>query len=141
MLIPSSFAPTNTNYLPNPSRQSGYAALASVLVITAVALVIGMTTSLFSVNNLQSSFAQNQGEQTLAIVEGCVQDALLRLNENNALPVSITTPLGTCSVTINSQVGNTWTFTVSATAGLYTRSIQVVAVRSSSISITSWLEV
>ena len=118
----------------------GYIALSSILVISAVVLVIGISTSLLSVNDLLSSTSGKKGDETVDFVEACIEDALLRLNKDNTIPTTITLPVGDCSVTINSQVGNDWDFTVEATLDGFTRKIRVVATRSSSVTITSWQE-
>lgn len=122
------------------TNHPGYTAIATVLVIAAVAMIIGTTTSLLSIDGLQAGYNLDQGQATLQIVESCVEDTLLYLNENNSLPPSISLPEGSCSVTLNSQVGVVWTFTVAGSINGYTKSVQVVANRSSAVSITSWRE-
>lgn len=123
------------------SSQAGYAALTSVLVIAAVVLTIGSTVALLSVNDIQSALSNKKSDETLDFVEGCVEDALLRLAEDDSIPTTLTNPEGTCSVTINSQAGDDWTFTVTGTSDISTKSVQVEANRASTVSITSWLEV
>lgn len=120
--------------------QRGYIALSTILVVLAVVLVIGISTSLLSVNDLLSSFAGEKGDMALDFVEACVEDALLRLNEDNSIPATISLPQGSCSVTINSQVGGDWDFTVTGTSDGYTRSVQVQAGRGTTVDITGWLE-
>jgi hypothetical protein len=124
--------------LNNNNSQSGYIALASVLVITVVVLVISTSVSLLSINDLQTSLGSKQSRETLDLVEGCTEEALLYLNLNNSLPDTVTLPGITCDVTLNSQTGIDWTFTVSLTNRTYTRSVQVTANRSNTIEVTSW---
>jgi hypothetical protein len=119
----------------------GYVAIASVLVITAIVLAIGTTVALLSVSDIQSALSYKKSEETLSIVEACIEDALLRLNEDNSIPNSITIPEGICSVTINSQSGGNWIFTVSSSLDKNTKDIQVEATRGSTVSITSWIEI
>jgi hypothetical protein len=119
----------------------GYIALTAVLVVTVLVLVIGVTTSILSVGDIQSSYSSYKNEDVLSFVEGCAEDALMRLNKNGSLPGSVTLPLlGTCTVTLNSQIGATWNFSVSGTLDNYTKKITVEAQKSGSISITSWKE-
>ena len=125
----------------NTKSNSGYIALSSILVISAVVLVIGISTSLLSVNDLLSSASGKKGDETVDFVEACIEDALLRLNEDNSIPGNITLPQGTCSVTINSQVGNNWDFTVAATLNDYTRSVRLQVTRDTTVVVTSWQEV
>ncbi len=121
-------------------NEQGFIAITSILVIGAVVLIVGVTTSLLSINDIQSALSNRKNDRSLGIVEGCVEDALITLNETNAIPATITLPEGSCSVTINSQVGASWTFTVSGSYQNHTKRIQVIANRSSSVVITSWNE-
>ena len=121
-------------------NQKGYIALTSLIVVTALVILIGISVSALSINDLQSSFAAMRNEETLNLVEACVEDALLRLNEENFIPGSITIAGKTCTVT-SSQVGDNWDFTVEAANEGYTKKIRVTASRTSTVSITSWKEV
>jgi hypothetical protein len=122
-------------------NKKGYIAITSILVILAVVLTVGTTVSLLSVNNIQASLTDQKGEEALALVEGCAEDALLRLNNNNSIPGSISLPEGNCNITNISNVGNDWTFTVSATILSYTKSLQINATRTNTVQVTSWLEI
>jgi len=124
-----------------PSANGGYTAISAVLVITAVLFAISLTTTTVSIDDMQNSLGTKKADESLVLVEGCAEDALLRLNQNGALPGSITIPEGTCTITTNSQVGNTWDFTVTATFETYTKSIRIVAIRTSLVSIQSWREI
>lgn len=121
--------------------ERGFVALASVLVIGSALVVIGLTVILAAITEAQVGLAEKQKEAVMSLAESCVDDALLRINKNNALPSSLTLPTGTCSVTTNSQVGSNWTFTVSASLNSYTKTIKVSATRTSSVAVTSWLEI
>lgn len=116
-------------------------ALASVLVIGSALTVIGLTVVLSAISEAQVGLAEKQKEAALSLAESCVDDSLLRINKNNTLPGSITVPTGTCTVTTNSQVGNNWTFTVTASLNNYTKTIKVSATRTSTVGVTSWLEI
>lgn len=124
-----------------PKTQAGYAALISVLVISAAVLVIGISVSLLSISEIQIALSGKKNDEALDITEGCTEDTLLYLNENNSLPASITLPEGSCSVTLDSQSDNDWTFTVSTTLDGYTKSVQIEASRSSILDVTSWQEI
>lgn len=123
------------------NNQKGYIAIASILVIAAVVLIIGTSVSLLSVNDIQSSLANKKGEEARLLVEGCVEDALLQLNEDNTITSNITIPQGSCSVTINSHEGNNWTFTVGGEFENYNKSVQVSATRGSTVEVTSWNDI
>lgn len=124
------------------NRSRGFMAITTVLIISAVVLLIAITVSLTGVNEGQTSFAVDNGEQNLALVEGCAEDYLLKIRANSSFTASnITRPEGTCSITIN--VGNpNWDITVSSTNSDYQRKVQVKFTRSSSgITLTSWQEI
>lgn len=123
------------------STQQGYVAIATVLVITVVVLVVGLSVALLSVSDIQMSLAARKGDASRGLAESCIENALLELNETATISTPVTTPDGTCTITVNSQTGSTWTFTTTATREGYTTEIQVVVVRSNTLTITSWQEI
>ena len=122
------------------NNQGGYTAIASVLVITAVLLVVTTTASLTSIATVQQSLSYKKADEALFLVESCVADVLLTLNKTASMPATITIPEGSCTVILNAQVGDSWDFTVTGNFIGYTRSIQVVAQRTSEVLIESWVE-
>ncbi len=122
------------------TSEQGFAALASVLVITAVVLIVGMSVSLLSINNVQNSLSAKKSEESLDLVEACVEEALLRINEDASLPAALTLPEGSCSVTVNAQAGSDWDVTVSGEFEGAIKSIRVVAERTNTVTITQWLQ-
>ena len=127
--------------LVNGNDKKGYAALINVLIVGAVLVIILSSVPLLSISELQLSLAESKKERSLGLVEACVEEALVRLNEFNVLPSSVVLPEATCTVVTDSHVGNIWTFTVSVTKDLYTKKVQITAVRGGSTTITSWNEV
>lgn len=121
--------------------KNGYVAISSVIIIGAVILVIGLSVSFNAINEVQQSLGEEHKEVSLGSVESCAEDALNRIRLNDALPATITLPTGSCSVTINSHVGNNWTFTVSGTFSGHTKNIQVSATRTTQVTVVSWLEI
>lgn len=123
--------------------QKGYIATLTVLIVMAVVIATATTVTYLSIGEAQSSFALFKGEDTLSFVEGCVEDALLKTREHSGYNGgTITRPEGTCSITVDSKVGDTWTITVTTQATNYKRTIRVVFDRLvPGISITSWKEV
>ena len=124
-------------------RDQGYVALSSVLVISAVILVIGISTSLLSISEAQMSLAEEKNTENLALIETCVEEALLRINEDHDLPSQITVPEGICDIAIEDQtVDNwttTWTFTVTDTDQI--KKVRVTAVEDIQVSVNSWQEI
>ncbi|HSW87945.1 MAG TPA: hypothetical protein VLG12_02160 [Candidatus Saccharimonadales bacterium] len=120
--------------------QKGYIAILTVLIISAVVLIIATTVSLLAIGEAQSAFALFKGEDTITFVEGCMEDALLKARNNNSYTSgSITRPEGTCTITI-SKAGTTWTVMATTTNTQYARTVQAVITRGSQMAITSWKE-
>lgn len=121
-------------------KQKGYIAFSSVLIISAVILIIGVTLTLTSISEAQKALSGRRREEVVDRIEACVEDALYSINIANSLPSTITLPEGICSLTIDSNVGFNWTFTVTASTNGYTKSIQVTTVRASTITPVTWKE-
>lgn len=123
--------------------QKGYIATLTVLIVMAVVIATATTVALLSIGESQSSFALFKGEDTLTFVEGCVEDSLLKAREHSAYNGgTIERPEGTCVVTVNSKIVNTWTMTITTQVVDYKRSIQVVFDRLvPGISVKDWKEV
>lgn len=122
-------------------NEKGYIALASVLVIAAIVITIGLSTSLLSVNEAQMSLSGKKSKESVDLVEGCVEDALMRINTSNTIPSQISLPEGTCNVTIDAQSGKDWTVTVTGTIDTYTKRVQATITRNTSVLITTWEEI
>ncbi|OGM18105.1 hypothetical protein A2V61_02600 [Candidatus Woesebacteria bacterium RBG_19FT_COMBO_47_8] len=122
-------------------RQKGYIAFSSVLIISAVLLVIGVTLALTSISEAQKSLSGRRREETINRVEACIEDAIYSINTNNSLPSTITLPEGICSLVVDSHTGFDWTFTVSATVNGYGKSIRVITTRATTITPVSWKEI
>ncbi len=121
--------------------QRGYIALSSVLVTLALVLLIGVSTSLLSINDLLSSYSSKKSNEAVDLAEACVEDVLLKLNENNTvLAGSLSLPLGDCSVTINLHDGDSWDFTVITDVDGFYKSVNVIANRGSTVTISKWLD-
>lgn len=104
-------------------REKGVVALSIVLVLAAVLAAVSITVALLSVGEGQSGLALTNGESTLAFVEGCTEDALLKARASASYTGgNITRPEGTCSVSV-SKVGSVWTLTVGTTATSYIRTV------------------
>lgn len=120
--------------------QKGYIAFTTILILSAVTLAIATTVALLAIGEAQSSLALSEGEETLTFVEGCMEDALLKARASDSYAGgTVTRPEGTCSITV-SKVSNTWTITATTTSTAYKRTIQVIAVKGSSMTLTSWKE-
>jgi len=120
----------------------GYIATSTVLILMVVTLSIMVTVSLLGIGEVQGTQAVTKGEQTLFLVDGCIEEVLLRvINNPSYTGGNITVPEGGCVATVESQAGNNWSIVVTNNTIDYKRTIREVLVRSGSISIVSWLEI
>lgn len=121
--------------------KSGYAAITSMLVVTAVLVMVGTGVSLLSIGNAQMSLGATQASGAHTLAESCIEEALLKLNLNSSIPTSVTTPQGTCTITLDSQSGTTYTFSVTAAQNNRTKKITVSASRTNAVGVISWQEI
>lgn len=112
--------------------KKGFVATTIVLIITAITIAVAATVTMVSIGEMQSTFSQVRGEETLSLVEGCVEQALLNVRNSASYAGG---NIGTCTVIVNSGI-----MTVSTT-GDYVRTIKVTFTRGSSIVLTSWQEI
>ncbi|HWY79469.1 MAG TPA: hypothetical protein VNW29_03865 [Candidatus Sulfotelmatobacter sp.] len=123
-------------------KQNGFIAISMVILLVALVIAISTTVALLAVGEAESALTLTNGESTLSFVEGCTEDALLKARANTSYAGgNITRPEGTCTVTI-SKAGSIWTLTVSTTATVYVRTIQVVITQDGyGDTISSWSEI
>lgn len=122
-------------------QKGGFIAITTVLLISAVVLATAVSAALLGIGQAQSSFAQTKGETTLNFVEGCTEDALLKLRASSFYTGgTITRPEGSCLVTV-SGVSSVYTLTVTTTASDYKRTIQAIVTKGSAgLTLGSWKE-
>ncbi len=122
-------------------NNAGYIALSSILVVLVLTISIGISVALASISDAQISLSSKKSFEELDITDSCINEALLELNEDESISSSISLPEGNCSVTIDSQAGNDWTFTVTSnTTGTQTKSVQVSVTRDTTVTVNSWQE-
>lgn len=123
--------------------RGAYIAFTTLLILSAVVLLIGGTLALLAVFQAQQSLAQVKGEMTHSFAEGCMVDALLSSFKNDDYAGGTKTfPEGTCTTTV-SKTGNNWVLVSAGTIPSgYTRRISVSILREngSSMTILSWKE-
>ncbi len=84
---------------------AGFAALISILVVSAVALAISMSISLLAIGEARSSLDFKKSQEALKIAEGCSEEALLRLKNNSSYTgtgaVALIVGNGECSISVS----------------------------------------
>lgn len=119
----------------------GYIAIMTVLILAAVALMTSMTVALLSVGEAQTAFSLTKGEEAWRLVDGCVEDALLKSKSSASYSGgNITRSEGTCEIGV-SKIGDTWTIVASPLSTKYHRTVEVVVGRmATGIVMLSWKE-
>lgn len=120
---------------------NGYIAITSVLVVSVIIVTIGVSVSLLSISDLQASVADKKREEVINFTEACIEEALLRLNETNDIPTSLTLPEGSCVIGPTPLGGGSWNVIVQGSTDTYSKKIEIQATRGSTVDITSWREV
>lgn len=119
------------------TSKGGFAALSSILILSAIAVVISLSVTIISIGTSQNSLAMNKSLQARYLAESCAEDVLFRIRADaNYTTTSITLPTGVCTVTV-SKAGSNYTIT-STSQGQYSRTVSVSATRASQLTITAW---
>lgn len=131
------YVPTKATKLTKPN---GYIAIASMLVVTAVVVTVGILAAFSSIGNAQMALGGAQADGARSLAQACLEDALLKINKTALVPSTVSTPQGTCTITTDSQVGSDYTVSVTATKDNRTKKITTSVSRTTNVSVTSWLE-
>lgn len=118
----------------------GYIAITSVLMIAGTAIAIGIAVTLASVSEVQTALTGMRREAVLDLIDSCIEVSQYSINTQDSLSASVILPFGSCTVTTNSHVGITWTYTVSASLNGFTKTVQVITTRSGTLTPNSWKE-
>jgi hypothetical protein len=119
-------------------NSGGYIALTTMLIVAAIVLSVTTAVTYLSVDEGQMSLGNLKAEKSLGIIDGCVSEALYKLNKTNNVPSSITLPEGTCTITEASSSGTQWQFLVTGQVASYQQKIRVTANRVDNVEVARW---
>jgi len=132
------------NYLTH-KKDGGYIALITVLILSAVVLVISIGVSLRSIEETQMAFGQQESFRALSLANLCAEKALFKLESslNYSGNESLTIDDESCDIL---SIGGTGNFSrvvkAQSTVSKYTKKVQVeVSQISPVMQISSWEEV
>lgn len=129
-------------YLKN---KKGYIALISVLVISAVALSIAISTLLLGVGSIKTAFSLEQSSQAQALADSCLEVALQKISQGMASNKSmeINEEFGSCSSFIFSENGNVYLINARGETDGVVKKIQarVKIISPGNTNFISWQEV
>lgn len=116
----------------------GMAAIITVIILGAVMVIIGTTMTLTSISEGQATVSETKVKKNQAILDACSEESLININENNTLPSTITTTLGSCNITVNSHIGTSWDFTLGTNGTMSSLKTNITLNRGSIIGISNW---
>ncbi len=126
------------------NQHPGYIALISVLILGAVGTAVAISLVLLGLGSSRSSFTLTQSNQTKALVNACMEEALQQIRD--ATPFTGTGSLslgqGSCTYTVTSQGGQNRTIIATGTVGTIVRKVKsIITTIHPDITISSWQEV
>lgn len=124
------------------NQKQGVSTLLMVIVISAVALIIAVTAALKGIDETQTGLHQRKSIETFTATDGCLEEALIKLNGDRTGYTGENLTIGdvSCVVTVTGA-GNTRTINVTSTHdGTYTREFEADVDFSSGFEVTSWQE-
>lgn len=126
------------------NNKKGYIALITVLVIGAIGTAIATSVLWLSIGISKSGLTQTQSNQTKALANACMEEALEHVRDSGPFTGtgSLTLGAGTCNYNVVSTGGQNRTITSSGTVGSIVRKISVTIDKiNPAINVTSWQEV
>ena len=123
----------------NFSDQQGLSLLVIIVIVSMSMLVLSLGASLMGLGELEMSTISNDAHATQTHADGCAEEALVRLRDNEAYPGgSFTYDDGSCAVSVSSS-GSNRTLFVTSTRGVYVHALQLEAVHNgNTITVTTW---
>lgn len=85
-------------------KKNGYIAFTSILIVSAVALLISVSMSILGIDEAKSSLTYKKGQETLKIAEGCLEEALIRIRDDVFYTSgSLNLPDGSCTINVSAN--------------------------------------
>lgn len=122
----------------------GFVAISTVLILSVVLLVIVGTVTLTAIGEAQTSLTLFQGEDSISLVEGCVEDLLQKVHDDSTYSATtVSRPDGTsCTFFYNASGPTDWDVTISTNITTNPRRIKVAFTRSATaVLVSSWQEI
>lgn len=121
----------------------GIIALITVLMVLAIAIIIGLSVSLLAIGEAQMSLQKNQSSQAYYLVNLCAEKTLMELKENSSFSGEELNDIitnGSCTSTV--LTNSNWTINVLADFYNQRKKMRVVISQiNPQMTIDSWQEV
>lgn len=105
-------------------KTQGFVALVTVLIISAIALLIGLSISLLSIGEVKMSLQKSQSSQAYYLANLCAEEALMKLKNDIDYSGEVLNDIenGSCIILVE---GN-WIVKVSANFSNQTKKIKII---------------
>ncbi|MDP2684255.1 MAG: hypothetical protein Q8P20_04305 [bacterium] len=127
-------------------NNKGAAALISVLIISAAALVIAFSSSLLGLGELDMGYTSQKSSEALSVADGCMEETFQRIKLNTtygvgAGDINLTLGNGSCIIAVADLGSGGRTITISSNIGKFNKKIESdITITGSNITIDSWVE-
>jgi len=122
-------------------KQKGFIAITTVLIISALVLMVGIGVSLESIGEIKMGLQRSLSSESYYLANLCVEEALMKLKEDSAYLGDEIINLGNGSCTILPIEGN-WTIKISASSSDQVKKIKLIVSQiNPEIIVDSWEEV
>ncbi len=126
-------------------KKSGYIALTTVLILTAVMLIIVLSLNLNAISESKIAISEEATHKAFFLATACAEDALRKLKDNTSYGGNETIAIGSESCFIETVEGSgnaNRIVKTRSTVGEHTRKVRVeIATVNPDTAITSWQEV
>ena len=120
----------------------GMTTFTSVLIITSVVVMMGLGITMKRIDESNLVYHQQKTAKTLAGSEACLEESLIKLQNNHSYSGETLNIFGTTCQVIITGSGNTRTITVNATLeSLYNEKLEAMVDWNGPFRITSWKEI
>jgi uncharacterized protein YdiU (UPF0061 family) len=121
----------------------GFAALFTVVIVSAAALTMALTASFIGFGELDSGYTNDKANETLSLADGCMEEALTRLRtESGYLGEMLALGNGNCTITVVTLSGVSTISVVAQTTGGYSKNLEAVVSKiGRTLSVISWNEI
>jgi len=132
----------------NSRHNGGFAALLTVLVVSAAVLIISYSASMLGLGELDMGYTAQRGEEAFYVADGCAEEVLGRMRKDanygvGAGTVNLTVSNGSCTMNITDLGSNQRLVVVAGTVDSYTKKIiatTTVNVSAHSVLLDGWEE-
>jgi len=126
-------------------RQSGFAALLTIVIIAAATLIMSYNASLLGLGELDLGYTSQKGNEAYAIADGCMEESLRQFRFNTSyVGKALITKNGSCIIELTtSGLNATSTVTASTTSKHYKKLETAFTFTSDTrpvITVISWME-